>query len=103
MGGEWVSCVQPWMWPSGDDPIMCGPHPVEMFSVTVSPGVIVYWDIAAECICMRLFGEYLNRLLNTHISAAGPGVIRWSAGCRLLSCVLKRIKTAETQMCAGGF
>lgn len=91
MGGEWVSCVQPWMWPSGDDPIKRGPHPVEMFSVTVSPGVIVYWDIAAECICMRLFGEYLNRLLNTHVSAAGPGVIHWSAAC-LLSCVCSFLK-----------
>lgn len=36
------------MWPSGDDQIMCSLHPVEMFSVTANPSVIVYWDIAAE-------------------------------------------------------
>lgn len=67
------------MWPSGDDQIMCSLHPVEMFSVTASPSVIVYWDIAAECICIRFFGGagggYLNQLLNTHISTVGSVVI----------------------------
>lgn len=58
--GEWVSCQQwlvPWMWPSGDDQIMCSLHPVEpdMFTVIVRNYLSRSGYYRKTCLCLKTF------------------------------------------------
>lgn len=55
--GELCAAARPWMWPSGGDPIMCGPHPV-------------FCHREPECHCLL---EYCCRM---HLHASLWGVFK---------------------------